>query len=283
MARIRTIKPEFPQSESMGNVSRDARLTFIMLWTLADDEGRLRGNSRMLASLLFPYDKDAGDLIDGWLDELEKEGCVARYKADRQSYVELPNWLIHQKIDKPSKSKIPPFAESSRIVANASRRIKDQGSEDQGMEGTGTPDGTGTELVDRRSAPIDRDVIPTIFAYWQKVMHSPNSKLDAKRIELIRKALKLGYEPRQLCEAILGCSRSPHHMGQNDRNMKYNGLGLILRNAEYIDKFGELASQRTVGTETLEQRNARIMAEFLQGDDADDPSVIDMEGGDEAC
>lgn len=25
MARIRTIKPEFPQSESMGNVSRDAR------------------------------------------------------------------------------------------------------------------------------------------------------------------------------------------------------------------------------------------------------------------
>ncbi len=46
MARIRSIKPEFPQSESMGNVSRDARLTFIQLWTLADDSGRLRGSSR---------------------------------------------------------------------------------------------------------------------------------------------------------------------------------------------------------------------------------------------
>ena len=56
MARIRSIKPELPQSESMGNVSRDARLTFVQLFTLADDEGRLRGNSRMLASLLFPYD-----------------------------------------------------------------------------------------------------------------------------------------------------------------------------------------------------------------------------------
>ena len=59
MARIRTIKPEFPQSESMGRVSRDARLCFVMLWTIADDSGRLRGNSRMLASLLFPYDDDA--------------------------------------------------------------------------------------------------------------------------------------------------------------------------------------------------------------------------------
>ena len=45
MGRIRTIKPEFPQSESMGRVSRDARLTFILLWTMADDAGRLRSCS----------------------------------------------------------------------------------------------------------------------------------------------------------------------------------------------------------------------------------------------
>ncbi len=70
MARIRTIKPEFPQSESMGAVSRDARLLFIMLFTLADDEGRLRGNSRMLASILFPYDSDAPKLTDKWVNEL---------------------------------------------------------------------------------------------------------------------------------------------------------------------------------------------------------------------
>ncbi len=136
MARIRSIKPEFPQSESMGNVSRDARLTFLQLWTIADDEGRLRGNSRMLASLLFPYDNDAPELIDGWLFELEKEGCIIRYKADGQSYVQICKWLIHQKIDKPSKSKIPEFTEASRILANPSLRIKDQGSKDQGEDKT---------------------------------------------------------------------------------------------------------------------------------------------------
>jgi hypothetical protein len=117
MARIRTIKPEFPQSESMGRVSREARYCFIMLWTMADDAGRLRGASRMLASLLFPYDDDAATLIDGWLGELEGENCIVRYVADGTQYIQIVKWLEHQKIDKPSPSKIPEFANSSRKVA----------------------------------------------------------------------------------------------------------------------------------------------------------------------
>ena len=137
MARIRSIKPEFPHSESMGRVSRDARLLFIMLWTIADDAGRLRGNSRMLASLLFPYDDDARTLIDVWLAELQREKCIDIYKSGGDSYVGIRNWLIHQKIDKPSKSKIPPFCESSRIPANPRERsLEDQrnGSKDQGED-----------------------------------------------------------------------------------------------------------------------------------------------------
>lgn len=135
MARIRTIKPEFPQSESMGRVSRDARLLFIMLWTIADDAGRLRGNSRMLASLLFPYDDDAKRLIDGWLEELSSQGCLAVYMVGNDTYVEICNWLNHQKIDKPSRSKIPAFLESSRRFAKVregSSEDQRKGSEDQG-------------------------------------------------------------------------------------------------------------------------------------------------------
>jgi len=142
MARIRTIKPEFPQSESMGRVSRDARLLFVLLWTIADDSGRLRGNSRMLASLLFPYDDDAKTLIEGWLGELAAEHCLVRYFVGSDSYIEVLNWQKHQKIDKPSPSKIPPFDESSRILAN----VRECSSEDQGSrtkdlrsEGPSTP------------------------------------------------------------------------------------------------------------------------------------------------
>lgn len=136
MARIRSIKPEFPHSESMGRVSRDARLTFIMLWTIADDSGRLRGNSRMLASLLYPYDDDARELIDGWIDELEREGCLDRYQHDGQSYIQIRNWLSHQKIDKPTPSKLPEFADSSRILANPPEQVANPPRR-KGREGRG--------------------------------------------------------------------------------------------------------------------------------------------------
>lgn len=107
MARIRSIKPEFPQSESMGNVSREARLLFILLWTLADDSGRCRGASKALASLLYPYDDDAADHIDEWLEQLEIQDCIVRYKSGGSTYLQINNWTNHQKIDKPSASKFP--------------------------------------------------------------------------------------------------------------------------------------------------------------------------------
>jgi hypothetical protein len=120
MARIRTIKPEFPQSETTGRLSRDARLLFIQLWTIVDDEGRARAASRMLASLLYPYDDDARDLMGGWLAELERENVIRLYVAEGATYLEIVNWLKHQRIDHPSKSRLPAFTESSRALANPS-------------------------------------------------------------------------------------------------------------------------------------------------------------------
>jgi hypothetical protein len=262
----------------MGNISRDARLTFIQLWTLADDEGRLRGNSRMLASLLFPYDDgEDGHVsttakdVEAWLVELEREGCILRYQIESAAYVQICNWLIHQKIDKPSKSKIPPFDDSSRIVAKPLEVSSEEGIKDQGREGKGEE-----HSVERRSASPDRDVIAEVFAFWQKTMETPGSKLDAKRTKAIKEALKL-YEPRQVCKAILGCFRSAWHMGANDRRTKYNDLGLILRDAAHIDRFIELSSQTATGPETIEERNARILAELMIEDGAADPNVIDVD------
>lgn len=127
MPRIRTIKPEFPQSESMGRVSRDARLLFIQLWTIADDFGRLRGNSRMLASLLYPYDDDAKDLIDGWLSELETEHCIQTYVIDGATYVQIQKWQDHQKVDKPTASRLPEYSREFAKPRENSPRTMDLG------------------------------------------------------------------------------------------------------------------------------------------------------------
>lgn len=122
MARIRTIKPEFPLSEKIGRLSRDGRLLFIQLWTICDDDGRARAASRILASLLYPFDTDAPSLIDQWLTELEREGLIVRYVNDGSTYLEVAGWKKHQKIDKPSASRLP-SREASRSLDEVPRTL----------------------------------------------------------------------------------------------------------------------------------------------------------------
>ncbi len=118
MARIRTIKPEFVESESIGKLSRDARLLFVLLWTFVDDAGRARASSRLLASRLYPYDEDAPKKIGGWMEELELGGHVRMYEVEGDAYLDIPKWLKHQKIDHASLSRIPEFREDSRGLAS---------------------------------------------------------------------------------------------------------------------------------------------------------------------
>lgn len=195
MGRIRTIKPEFPQSESMGRVSRESRLCFILLFTLADDSGRLRGNSRMLASLLYPYDDDAKKHIDTWLSELHREKCIERYEIDGDSYVQLNNWLNHQKIDKPTASKIPPppdIREDSRGLADDSRKIALDQGRDQGKEG----------IKEARDAPPDG----VSLSVWQDFLKLRKTKkapvTDTAIAGIRREALKAGIG---LSDALATC------------------------------------------------------------------------------
>lgn len=167
MARIRTLRPEFPQSESMGRVSRDARLLFIQLWTIVDDSGRARGNSRMLASLLFPYDDDAPAMIDGWIKELEAEGCVRRYEVEGQSYIDIPNWLKHQRIDKPTPSRLPEF---QVVVANpreSSRGLPVGSGSGSGREGKGE-EGKGNRTAGPAAPAGEKKTVegPVTGAAW---------------------------------------------------------------------------------------------------------------------
>jgi len=86
--------------------------------------------------------------------------------------------------------------------------------------------------------------ITEIFMYWQNVTNHPKAKLDKKRRNKIKDALKLGYEVDDLRKAIDGCANTPFNMGQNDRNQKYDDLGLILRDADHIDRFMANADQK---------------------------------------
>jgi hypothetical protein len=187
MARIRTIKPELPQSETIGALSRDARLLFIQLFTIADDAGRARAASRLLASLLYPYDEDAAGLIDGWLGELEDRRCIRRYEVDGSQYLEVTKWLEHQKIDRPSASRLPEYRERSEPSREDSR-----GSDADLVPSTCTLDHGPHTAAAAVAAPDARD---RFEEFWKEypARDGDNPKLPAKlKFESL---VKTGVDP----------------------------------------------------------------------------------------
>jgi hypothetical protein len=106
--RIRTLKPEMWADEKIGALSRDARLLFVGLITMADDAGRFRALPSAILGHTFPYDEDAAKKLDRWMGEIESQGLVHRYTVGTFAYGVLPGWLKHQKINRATESTLPP-------------------------------------------------------------------------------------------------------------------------------------------------------------------------------
>lgn len=95
------------QDEKIGQLSRDARLLFVALVTLADDEGRFRALSSLVLGHAYPYDDDAPRRLAGWMRDLERAGLIHMYEADGVRYGVLPGWSKHQRINRPNPSILP--------------------------------------------------------------------------------------------------------------------------------------------------------------------------------
>lgn len=109
MARIRTIKPEAFVSESFAEVSVHAERTFFGLLTQADDHGRFRDNPAIICGLLWPLRAEHTPVhVEDDLHQLAIAGLVCRYTGcDGRQYLHIVTWFAHQKIDKPSQSRVP--------------------------------------------------------------------------------------------------------------------------------------------------------------------------------
>ncbi len=76
-----------------------------------------------------------------------------------------------------------------------------------------------------------------IFSHWQTTMNHPQAKLDKIRLRCIREALEMGYDVAELCQAIDGCARTPHNIGQNEKGERYDSIQVIFKSADQIDRF----------------------------------------------
>ena len=117
MARKRMVDPSIWQSEDFSKLSTLAKLVFIGLFSLADDEGRGRANPTYLKSSLFPYNENLRSTdIEKTLSEISSNMSVVFYECNGSSYYSLLSWYTFQRIDKPTNSQLPAFDENNKEI-----------------------------------------------------------------------------------------------------------------------------------------------------------------------
>lgn len=90
--RIRSVRPDFWQDDTLGHLSDAARLFYIGLWCVADDAGWLEWKPAQIGAALYPYRNAAARVrsIEGWGETLVDAGRVVRYPCGCAHIPTLP-------------------------------------------------------------------------------------------------------------------------------------------------------------------------------------------------
>jgi hypothetical protein len=164
MARIRTIKPDFFSSLTIAALPLEARLTFIGLWTHVDDEGRCVDDARLVKAALWPLDDRTAANVETDLQALSEASLITRYTVDGRAYLQVRGWDEHQRINRPTPSRLP----TSEEADNDQLDTPDEDSvtahvpltEDSRGEGKGREQGTGKGTGKSGAADATRERPP---------------------------------------------------------------------------------------------------------------------------
>lgn len=108
----RMITPNIWRNDKFGYLSITAKLLFIGMFSIADDDGRLKALPKYLKANIFPYDDITIDDISKYRKECEQNNLVHCYRNGNCDYIYLSGWYEHQHIRKdlykPSKLPTPP-------------------------------------------------------------------------------------------------------------------------------------------------------------------------------
>lgn len=206
MPRIRSIKPDFFTSLTVADLSFEQRLTFIGLWTHVDDEGRCVDDARLIKAAIWPLDDRTAADVEADLGGLSESSLIVRYTLNRKRYLAVRGWAEHQKINRPTPSKLPAPKDGQILGATCTdddsstphgdvtedspgeRKGKEQGKE-QGKEGSSPPS----------AASARDDPGPAFDEFWSLYPRKAGKSEAAKSWG---KAIKDGIDPTSLLAAV---------------------------------------------------------------------------------
>jgi len=176
------IDPGIWQSEDFASLSIIARLTFIGMFSNADDEGRGRAKPVYIKSVIYPYDEDlrVSD-IEKALSEISTKMSVTFYSNDGNEYYSLNNWTSWQRVDKPQASKIPTpeSVENHSGISRESFSPNPEKTFSKGKEEKRKED----KLKEEKSVPLsDFEKVITDFKEFRKSVKAP---MTDRAVELL--------------------------------------------------------------------------------------------------
>lgn len=137
-------------SQQVGHLSSDAKILYIGMITLADDDGRLIGNASYLRGQVFPYDEKMEiERIKDLKKEIESAGLIECYVVGDFEYIQHPKWEEYQVIrgDLYKHSSLPSRNGKGTKPLQKRDTSKDKLSKDK-EEGEYTPSQKNKEFFD---------------------------------------------------------------------------------------------------------------------------------------
>ena len=98
------IKVEFFTSPTLSNISRDANLLFVGLWTICDDFGVCLHKPLTILANVFPLREDTTKAnIEKWVGELIDARLVIPVEHAGKPLLIVRNWDEHQHLSRPNQ------------------------------------------------------------------------------------------------------------------------------------------------------------------------------------
>ena len=111
------IDPDIWQDEKLSKMDFAGRLFFIGLISQANDYGKLRGNPKLLKSLIFPYEDNAIK-IEEYVEQLADLKIIIIYEVNGEMFIKIKNWDKYQTLVHPAKDTIPdPTQETIKSIS----------------------------------------------------------------------------------------------------------------------------------------------------------------------
>ena len=159
--RIRTIKPEFWQDEEMSELNPETALLAIGLLNYSDDFGWFKFHPKLIQTSIFPL-RETSLNIHVMLTELSNMKYIEIFHGtDGKKYGQVSNFSKHQKVNRPSQSKILPLVDGTRAHESS---VNTHGSITEGSlpernreQGTGNREGKGL-YKDIKTAPSIEEI-----------------------------------------------------------------------------------------------------------------------------